>query len=170
LSDYDAGVLTAEPAVAAYFESVAAAIPQVAPKVVANWITGDLYGLLNQAGMDIDQLRIPPQGFAALLLMLHLGEINQNTARNVLAQMFKSNQTAREIVTQSGLGQVSDTTQIARLVSRVLVENPEQVVAYRGGKQSLEKWFFGQVMRLAKGQANPQVVQQELERQLSQSK
>ena len=56
------------------------------------------------------------------------------------------------------------------LVSQVLAENPEQVAAFRGGKQALEKWFFGQVMRLARGQANPQVVQQELERQISASK
>jgi aspartyl-tRNA(Asn)/glutamyl-tRNA(Gln) amidotransferase subunit B len=104
------------------------------------------------------------------LLMLHLGEINQNTAKNVLAEMIQSGQPAREIVTQRGLGQVSDLTQVAGLVSRVLSENPEQVSAYRGGKQSLEKWFFGQVMRLARGQANPQVVQQELQRQLSPSK
>ncbi len=170
LSAYDAGVLTAEPAVADYFESVAAAVPQVAPKVVANWISGDLFGLLNQAGIDIEQLAIPPQEFAALLLMLDSGEINQNTARNVLAEMLPGGRPARDIVTQKGLGQVSDLAQVAALVSRVLAENPEQVAAYRGGKQSLEKWFFGQVMRLAHGQANPQVVQQELERQISQSK
>ncbi len=170
LSAYDAGVLTAEPAVADYFESVAAAVPQVAPKVVANWISGDLFGLLNQAGIDIEQLAIPPQEFAALLLLLHSGEINQNTARNVLAEMLPGGRPARDIVNQKGLGQVSDLAQVAALVSRVLAENPEQVAAYRGGKQSLEKWFFGQVMRLARGQANPQVVQQELERQISQSK
>ena len=170
LSAYDAGVLTAEPAVAAYFESVAAAVPQVAPKVVANWITGDLFGLLNQADIDIEQLAIPPQEFAALLLMLHSGEINQNTARNVLAEMLSGGRPARDIVAQKDLGQVSDLAQVAAFVSRVLAENPEQVAAYRGGKQSLEKWFFGQVMRLARGQANPQVVQQELERQISQSK
>ncbi|OGO28227.1 MAG: glutaminyl-tRNA synthase (glutamine-hydrolyzing) subunit B [Chloroflexi bacterium RBG_16_54_18] len=170
LSVYDAGVLTAEPAVADYFESVVAAVPPVAPKVVANWITGDLFGQLNQAGMDIEQLRISPQEFAALLLMLHSGEINQNTARTVLAQMFQSGQPARAIVSQRGLAQVSDLIQVAGLVSRVLAENPEQVAAYRGGKQALEKWFFGQVMRLARGQANPQLVQRELERQLYQSK
>ena len=170
LSAYDAGVLTAEPAAAAYFEEVAAAVQQVSAKIVANWITGDLFGLLNQAGMDIDQLRIPSQEFATLLLMLHSGEINQNTAKNVLADMFQSGHPAREIVSQRGLGQVSDPAQIAGLVSQVLAENPEQVAAFRGGKQALEKWFFGQVMRLARGQANPQVVQQELERQISASK
>jgi aspartyl-tRNA(Asn)/glutamyl-tRNA(Gln) amidotransferase subunit B len=168
LSAYDAGVLTAEPAVADYFESVAAAVPQVAPKVVANWISGDLFGLLNQAGIDMNSW-LSPQEFAALLLMLDTGEINQNTARNVLAEMLPGGRPARDIVTQKGLGQVSDLAQVAALVSRVLGENPEQVAAYRGGKQSLEKWFFGQVMRLAHGQANPQVVQQELE-SISQSK
>lgn len=166
LSTYDADVLTAEPAVAEYFEAVLAASPQVSPKVVANWITGDLFGLLNQAGQAVDQQKIQPKELAALLSLLASGEINQNTAKRVLAEMFITGQPASRIVSQQGLEQLSDAFQIANLVSQVLMENPDQVAAYRSGKTALEKWFFGQVMRLARGQANPQLVQQELERQL----
>lgn len=170
LSAYDAGVLTAEPAVAAYFEAVVTALPQVSAKVIVNWITGDLFGLLNQQGIAIEQLQVTPQEFASLLSLLHSGEINQNTAKSVLTEMCASGQPARAIVEQQGLFQLSDSSRIADLVRQVLVENPDQVAAFQRGKQTLEKWFFGQVMRLAHGQANPQLVQQELERQLNVAK
>jgi aspartyl-tRNA(Asn)/glutamyl-tRNA(Gln) amidotransferase subunit B len=166
LTSYDAEVLTAEPAVADYFERTLQAIPEAAPKQVANWITGDLFGLLNQAGQSIEQVRILSEELAALIGLLLSGEINQTTAKVVLAEMFASGRPPQDIVAERGLGQVSDAAQIAALVAQALAENPDQVAAYRAGKIALAKWFFGQVMRLARGQANPQVVQKELERQL----
>jgi aspartyl-tRNA(Asn)/glutamyl-tRNA(Gln) amidotransferase subunit B len=167
LSAYDAGVLTNEPAVAAYFEETVQAVPELAPKVVANWIGGDLFGLLNQAAVGIEAARIPPAELAALLRMLAGGEINQNTAKMVLAEMFAGGESAEAIVIRRGLRQISDSEAIAELVRGVLDEHPNEVQAYLGGKETLAKWLFGQVMRAAGGQANPQVLQGELERQLS---
>ena len=99
--------------------------------------------------------------------MVARGEINQNTGKTVLAEMFQSGKTAAEIVAQRGLRQVSDAQVISGLVAGVLAENPQQVASYLQGKETVSRWLFGQVMRLAKGQANPQVVQQELDRQLA---
>jgi aspartyl-tRNA(Asn)/glutamyl-tRNA(Gln) amidotransferase subunit B len=166
LSAYDAGVLTDEPLVAAYFEETVQAAPEVTAKVVANWISGDLFGLLNQAGVGIEAARIPPVELAALLRMVAGGEINQNTAKTVLAEMFESSESAEAIVARRGLHQISDQAAIAGLVRGVLEANPKEVQAYLGGKETLFKWLFGQVMRAARGQANPQVLQDELERQL----
>jgi aspartyl-tRNA(Asn)/glutamyl-tRNA(Gln) amidotransferase subunit B len=167
LNAYDASVLTAEPAVAAYFEQTLQAVPAAPPKVVANWITGDLFGLLNQAGIDIEAGQVSPRALAALIEMVLQGEINQNTAKMVLAEMFTSGKPAQQVVLERGLLQISDQSQISDLVQRVLQENPDQVNAYLNGKETLSKWLFGQVMRAAGGRANPLVLQSELERQLA---
>ena len=172
LNEYDAGVLVAEKAVANYYEQTVAALaenPQVEvnPKTVANWITGELFGLLNQSGIPIEKTRLTPQELASLLQLLSQGEINQNTAKMVLAEMFSSGKPAAEIISERGLTQISDSEFITELVGQVLSANSEQVEEYVHGKDSIARWLFGQVMRMAKGQANPQVVQRELDRQLS---
>jgi aspartyl-tRNA(Asn)/glutamyl-tRNA(Gln) amidotransferase subunit B len=168
LSAYDAEVLTVEPAVADYFEAAAAAAaPEVTPKTVANWITGELFSLIHQAGLSTDSIMVSPPAIAALLRMVERGEINQNTAKAVLEEMFQTGRTAEVIVMERGLRQISDTGFILDLVRRVLEDHPEQVAAYLAGKETISRWLFGQVMRAAQGRANPQVVQQELERQLA---
>ena len=103
---------------------------------------------------------------AQLVRMVHLGEINQNTAKIILADMFLTGKTAEEIARDRGLRQISDAGAIAGLVQRVLSENPGQVTAYLAGKEALSGWFFGQVMRLAQSRANPRLVQDELNKQL----
>ena len=167
LGAYEASVLTAEKSVADYFEKVITAGPNLAPKVISNWITGDLFGLLNQAGTAIDAGNIPPEELAGLIKMIVGGEINQGTAKTVLSEMFATGKPAANIVSEHGLGQISDAGLIQGLVQKVLSENPEQVSAYLAGKDALLRWLFGQVMRAAQGKANPQVLQAELERQLA---
>jgi aspartyl-tRNA(Asn)/glutamyl-tRNA(Gln) amidotransferase subunit B len=166
LNDYDAELLVAERAVADYFEAVVESA-EAAPKTAANWITGELFALLNQVGEGIENGRVSAQELAGLLAMLERSEINQNTAKTVLAEMYRTSKTAREIVDEGGLRQISDADAVAAVVAQVLKENPDQVTAYLEGKESLAKWLFGQVMRAARGKANPQIVQQELDRQLS---
>jgi aspartyl-tRNA(Asn)/glutamyl-tRNA(Gln) amidotransferase subunit B len=166
LNDYDAGVLVAERPVADYFETAAAAAYGVPPKYIANWISGELFSLLNQSGKSIDSSPVSSQALAELVGMVVRGEINQTTGKSVLAEMFASGKRAAEIVVEGGLRQISDGDLIAGLVRSVLSENPYQVQTYLDGKAAVAKWLFGAVMRAAAGRANPQVVQQELERQL----
>jgi aspartyl-tRNA(Asn)/glutamyl-tRNA(Gln) amidotransferase subunit B len=166
LGTYDAGILVAEKAVADFYEQTVGAAPDIPAKTVANWLTGELFGLMNQAGAGIESLRISPASLAALLQIVGRGDINQNTAKAVLEEMFHSGRSAAEIAAERGLRQISDAGAIAALVQQVLTENKEQVAAYLSGKETVSRWLFGQVMRLAKGQGNPQVIQQELERQL----
>ena len=171
LNDYDASVLTADPAVADYFEQAAAAvmledIEQVFPKMLAHWVSGELFGLLNQANLSIEEAPITAQNLSGLVELVARGVINQNTAKNVLSEMFATGKPAPAIVTEHGWHQISDSAFIAELVQNVLTENPDQVADYRAGKQKIGRWLFGEVMRAAKGQANPQVVQQELEKQI----
>jgi aspartyl-tRNA(Asn)/glutamyl-tRNA(Gln) amidotransferase subunit B len=180
LNEYDVNVLVAERAVADYFEATVAATAgltredpasgQVAPKTISNWITGELFGLLNQVGTGIEESRLTPQALAALLIMVSNGEINQNTAKNVLAEMFTTGKPAEAIVDARGLRQISNAEAIRELVAQVLEENPQQVSEYLSGKDAIARWLFGQVMRAARGKANPQVVEQELNRRLQQLK
>jgi len=168
LSAYDADVLVAEQDIAEYFETVVDASSKVSPKLAANWITGELFGLMNQAGVDLSSLKVSPDDLAGLLEMLEEARLNIPMAKTVLAEMFASGQSAGAIVKAKGLSQISDAQHLSEMVSEVLTENPEQVQKYLDGKESLANWFFGQVMRATKGQANPQVVKDELAKQLAQ--
>lgn len=105
LSEYDANVLISNPEVADYFEAVVTNTPKVEPALAANWITGELFGLLNQAGEDFSNLKVSPNSLFGLLTMLAGEEINNQTAKSVLEQMFNSGKSAQEIVDAKGLRQ-----------------------------------------------------------------
>ncbi len=156
LTRYDADLLVAERAVAEYFEAVCAA--GVAPKAAANWITGELFRLMNASGQSIDQVKMAPRALAKLIDLLGTGSINSNTAKIVFEEMFETGQDAGAIVAARGLSQVSDTAEIEALIDRVLSANPEQVKTFLGGKATVEQWFFGQVMKATQGRGNPQVI------------
>ena len=169
LSAYDADVLVSDRLVADYYEAVVNA-SGAAPKVVANWVSGELFSLLNQSDLGIDACPVAPEALVDLIRMVSRGEINQNTGKVVLGEMFQSGRSPEEIISSKGLRQISDSDSLAGLVQQVLDENPDQVASYLGGKENLRRWLFGQVMRSARGQANPQVLEQELDRQLASRK
>jgi aspartyl-tRNA(Asn)/glutamyl-tRNA(Gln) amidotransferase subunit B len=165
LSEYDAGVLVSDRAVADYFEA-AAAPGKIDPKTIANWITGELFRLMKESGQDIAALKVPPENLVELLDLVQGQTINQSTAKDVLAVMFETGRTARQIVEARGLAQISDTEALEQVVARVLDEGPEQVAQYLQGREQLMGWFIGQVMKLTRGKANPQVVRDLLRSQL----
>jgi aspartyl-tRNA(Asn)/glutamyl-tRNA(Gln) amidotransferase subunit B len=174
LSLADANLLAGDRLVADYFEAAAAATSEngdaaIPPRMVANWITGEIFSWLNQTGRAFQEVPVPPAGLAGLL-RLAKHEINLNTAKVVLAEMLKTGKTAPQIIQERGLRQVSDTDFIAGLVQKVLQDHPQELANYLAGKETLSGWFFGQVMRAAKGQANPQVLRGELDRQLAECK
>ncbi len=174
LTDYDAARLTQEQAVADYFEdAVRHGTPDVKPKTLANWMLGDLFSLMNEAGaargtpLTVEQLKVRPEALAELAGIVSGGGISQASGKGVLAEMFESGKSAAEIVEARGLKQVSDESLISQLVSQALSENPKEVASYKAGKAGVSNFLFGQVMKKAAGKANPQVVRAELERQLS---
>jgi len=166
LSNYTARLLVEEKAIADYFEQAVAAEPSVPAKSIANWIGGELFSLMHQTRVDAAGLRVQPEALAKLVRIVSKGEINQDTARKVLAEMFMSGEGANEIVKKRGLQQVSDAEAIARMVTQALDENPNEVAAYLSGKTGVVNFLFGQVMKKAQGKANPQIVRRELARQL----
>jgi aspartyl-tRNA(Asn)/glutamyl-tRNA(Gln) amidotransferase subunit B len=166
LTPYAAGVLTAERNVADYFEAAVAAAPDVSPARLANWLTGDLFGLLNEVGADITTSKVGPQGLAETVSLVEKGEINPSTAKALLAEILQQGGSPSEIVRARGLAQLTDSATIEPLVDRVLHDNPEQVDLYLKGKTTVSKWLFGQVMKAAGGKASPATVEQILSARL----
>ncbi|MEA3341670.1 MAG: Asp-tRNA(Asn)/Glu-tRNA(Gln) amidotransferase subunit GatB, partial [Chloroflexota bacterium] len=161
LSDYDAGVLVSDKRVADYYEAAIAA-SKTTPKIIANWITGELFRLMKEAGQEISAVTVSPQALVDLIGLVEDGAINLNTGKEVLTEMFASGNSARQIVEQRGLAQISDTAVLEEIVAHVLNENPEQVSKYLDGKTQLLGWLMGQVMKATRGKANPQVVREML--------
>jgi aspartyl-tRNA(Asn)/glutamyl-tRNA(Gln) amidotransferase subunit B len=161
----DAALLTDEASTGDYFERVVESGSAPA-RIAANWILGELFSLLHESGRGIDACPVSPKALAELLAMVAKGEINQTTGKSVLAEMYASSKSAREIVNAKGLAQVSDTGFIVELIGATLQEQPDEVASYKAGKLTVENFLFGQVMKKAGGKANPQVVRVELEKAL----
>jgi aspartyl-tRNA(Asn)/glutamyl-tRNA(Gln) amidotransferase subunit B len=172
LSPYDASLLVEERAVADYFETAVSNQQSKIrnPKSIANWMTGELFRLMNDSGTDIEHVKVQPAQLAALAELVAVNAINLNTAKAVFAEMFATGRDAQTIVSEKGLAQVSDLAAIEQRVEAVLAANPEQVATYLGGKAAVEQWFFGQVMKGLKGQGNPQVIRETLSRKLDELK
>jgi aspartyl-tRNA(Asn)/glutamyl-tRNA(Gln) amidotransferase subunit B len=165
LSDYDARLLVEDRAVANYYEAVVAA-SQATPKAIANWVTGALFGLMNESGRALGDVQVSPGALAELVSLVEDGTINTNTGKEVLGQMFASGCGAREIVEERGLAQISDAGTLEQAVAQVLEENPDQVSKYLDGKEQIVGWMIGQVMKATRGKANPQIVRELLQTQL----
>jgi aspartyl-tRNA(Asn)/glutamyl-tRNA(Gln) amidotransferase subunit B len=159
LEPYQVDLLTGDKAIADYYEATLTEMDQPDPTLAANWILGELFGLMNARGETIDEIQVVPGSLAALLDMLQETTINNATAKNVLARMIETGNSSVGIIREEGLEQVSDRETLARVVAAVLADHPEEVQAYREGKTVLRQWFFGQVMQRTGGQANPAVVQ-----------
>lgn len=167
LSAYDAGVLVAERDTAQFFEAVVLACKVAGAKQVANWITSNLFGLMNEAGTSVSDLLFGPAELAKLLDLVATGELNPAGARQVLAELFAKGGKPARIVKKRGLKQISDAKLLRGWVAKTLDQYPEQVADYVSGNQPVINWLFGQAMQAAKGKANPNKLRAELERQLS---
>jgi len=170
LSSYDAGVLAAERETAEFFEAVVLACKIVEPKQVANWITGNLFGLMNEAGTSVADLLFGAAELAKLLDLLAAGDLNPKGAKQVLVELFAKGGKPSQIVKKRGLQQVSDANLLRGWVSATLDRNPGQVTDYAAGNQAVINWLFGQAMQAAKGKANPAKLRAELEKQLAERK
>jgi aspartyl-tRNA(Asn)/glutamyl-tRNA(Gln) amidotransferase subunit B len=165
LSCYDAEVLTAEQAVADYFEACIRAYPDA--KTVANWITGQLFRLLKAIDAGIEAVKITPDALAELLTLVEKGAISISIAKDVFAEMFDTGRPAVQIVEEKGLSQISDVEELARIVEQVIEENPGPVAEYLAGKDAVLRFLVGQVMKATRGKANPRLVNELFEEKLS---
>ncbi|MBG0770893.1 MAG: Asp-tRNA(Asn)/Glu-tRNA(Gln) amidotransferase subunit GatB, partial [Anaerolineaceae bacterium] len=159
LDAYQAEILTTDRITAEFYEETVNAMTQPNAGLAANWVSGELFGILNANGAVLESLPIISTALAGLLDLLQEGKVNNATAKIVLEKMVATGQSALAIIEAEGLAQISDRDVIAEVVRRVLAEHPDEVQAYREGKVALRQWFFGQVMREMRGKANPGMVQ-----------
>jgi len=153
LREYDAGVLTANRALADYYEEAAAVAKD--PKIAANWVMGDLAGLLKAEGKDIESSPVPAKHLGELVGMVVRGELTGKLGKDVLGKMFVSGETPAAIVEREGLKTIADTGALEKIVDEVLAANPKQVEQYKAGKTGLIGFLVGQAMKASRGQANP---------------
>jgi len=165
VSDYDAGVLTNDLELAGYFETAAQGARK--PKSVANWILNDLQSALGLAGGTIVDCPISPGALDELVNLIESGKISGKQAKEVFAEMFASGKGAGTIVQEKGIEQLSDTAAIEELCEQVIAANPKPAADFRAGHLASLNFLKGQVMKLSKGQANPALVGEILERKLT---
>ncbi len=163
--EYDADMLTQSRALAAYFEESVRLSGQ--PKVVSNWMMGELMRLLNGEGKEIEDCPIRPDRLAGMIKMINDGVISTKIAKTVFEEMYKTGKDAETVVQEQGLVQVSDSGAIEQIIADVIKANPSQAADYKAGKEKLFGFFVGQVMKASKGKANPDLVNQLLKKKLS---
>jgi len=167
LTDYDAGVLIGDKALAHYFESaVEQASPDIA-KPICNWMTTELLGRLNASSKTIESSPISPQHLAKLVLLVQKGTISGKTAKDVFSEMFETQQDPEQIVKAKGLLQIGDESTILKWCEEAIAEMPKAVAEYKGGKERAIGSIMGLVMKKSKGTANAQVVNQLLQKKLA---
>jgi aspartyl-tRNA(Asn)/glutamyl-tRNA(Gln) amidotransferase subunit B len=163
---YDAGVLTQSAALADYFEQTARAAGNA--KAASNWIMGELMRLMNAGPVAIDRVKVQPAALAGLIALVDAGTINGSTAKQVFETMFASGEAADAIVQREGLAQIDDEGAVVEMVRGVLAANGDAVEQYRKGKHSAMGFIVGQVMKAAKGKADPKLVNAIVRRELGQ--
>ncbi len=166
LSAYTAGVLTAERSVAEYYEAAIRSSGGTSPVKIANWLSGDLFGLLNESATEIDQSKVSPEALARLVTLVESDAISAASGKKVLEVLFAQGGSPDSVVEQEGLTQLQDQDSIRPVVEQVLSDNPGQVAAYLAGKTALSEWFLGQAMKATQGKADPGAVRLELDRAL----
>jgi aspartyl-tRNA(Asn)/glutamyl-tRNA(Gln) amidotransferase subunit B len=165
LSPYHAGQITQSRAVAHYFEATVAA--GAAPQSASNWITGELARKLKDARADIAAAPVTPERLAGLIKAIDAGVISGSIGKDVFEKMFTSGRAADEIIRDEGLTQIDDESQIVGLVAEVIAAHPDAVAQYRSGKTATFGFLVGQVMKAARGKANPARVNEILKKTLA---
>ncbi|MBD2310846.1 Asp-tRNA(Asn)/Glu-tRNA(Gln) amidotransferase subunit GatB [Desertifilum sp. FACHB-1129] len=165
LSPYDARVLTDDRFVAEYFEAAIAA--KANPKLVANWVMGDIAGYLNAQKLTIAQIALKPLILAELVQLIEANTISSKIAKDILPELLEKGGSAKELVEGKGLTQISDTGALESAIDEVIAAHPKELEQYRSGKTKLLGFFVGQVMKKTSGRADPKLTNQLLAQKLN---
>jgi len=164
VSPYDAAVLANDLELAKYFEAAAKGAKK--PKNIANWILNDLQNALSAAGKGVNECPVPPEVLDELVNLIDSGRISGKQGKEVFAEMFATGKSPAAIVKEKGIEQLSDVSAIEALCEQVIAANLKPVADFRAGNVASLNFLKGQVLKLSKGKANPQLVGEILERKL----
>jgi aspartyl-tRNA(Asn)/glutamyl-tRNA(Gln) amidotransferase subunit B len=164
LREYDAQVLTLTREIGDYFE--AAAKTSGDGRATANWVVGDLMGLLKAAGIEVQESPVSAVHLGELVALINKGELTGKLAKEILPKMFETGDAAGVIMEREGLKQISDSGALEKIIDEVLAANPKQVEQFKSGKTAVLGFLVGQVMKASRGQANPGAVTELLKSRL----
>ena len=163
LTPYEANILVSDIDTSKYFEAV---IKNSDIKLSTNWITGELFALLNEKNLEISQSPISAQNLSKLVNLIKDGTISGKIAKSVFEIMSDGDTDPQKIIDEQGLKQQSDPKELEKIVDKVINENKEKVKEFKSGKDKLFGFFVGQVMKISEGKANPQLVNEILKKKL----
>jgi aspartyl-tRNA(Asn)/glutamyl-tRNA(Gln) amidotransferase subunit B len=163
LTEYDAGVLTAEIESADFFESVASSCEG---KLAANWVINELFGRLKKDDLSINDSPVSPNQLAGIISLIQSGDISGKIAKELFEIVYSEGGDPNEIVEKRGMKQVTDTSAIEQSVEKVITDNPDQVAKAKTNPK-LAGWFVGQVMKATGGKANPKSVNEIVSKKLN---
>jgi len=163
LSPYEANILVSDKETSEYFEKV---IKNSDVKLATNWITGELFALLNEKDLGITQSPISAENLSKLINLIKNGTISGKIAKTVFELMANGDLDPQKVVEEKGLKQESDPKALESLIDKVIAENPDKVKEYKSGKEKLFGFFVGQAMKVSDGKANPKLVNDILKKKL----
>ena len=152
---------------AIYFERTVDSANIATPKLIANWVQGALAAVLNQENLDITESNISPDELALLNDRIADNTLSGKLAKDVFEAIWRGEGSVDEIIDKRGLKQISDSDELERLVENALLNNPNQVKQFQEGNQKVIGFFVGQIMKASSGKANPQRVNEILQRKLN---
>ncbi len=164
LSEYDANVIVNQMDIALFYDK--ALNMGVNPKVASNFLMGEVAAYLKEEKISINDSKLGVENFVKLLSLLDKGTISNNIAKQLVVEILKTGEDAQQLVEKKGLSVLSDAGELEALAKKVVEANPEQVAAYKGGRDKLFGFFVGQVMKETKGRANPQMLNEILKKEL----
>lgn len=162
---YDAAVLTANRALADFYEEVAGLTGK--PKIASNWVMGDFLRWLNEEKRLVAESPVGPRSLAGLINAIEEGTISGKIAKDIFEEMWKTGKTPQDIIEEKGLEQITDAEAIEKVIDEVLKANQKQYAQFKAGKEALFGYFVGQTMKATGGKANPGIVNDILKRKLS---
>lgn len=163
LPEYDADILTLDKQVSRYFEEAVTA--KAPPKKVSNWIMAEMMAVTSEKNCRLNDL-FSPAFLSELILQIENGAISGKMAKKVFQEMLVSRKSPLQIIEEKGLKQISDTSSLEKIIEEVMSENPETLASIRAGKDRAFGFLVGQVMKKSKGQANPKMVNEMLQKKL----
>ncbi len=168
LASYDASVIVGEKEYADFYEKSLLTLNKEkgAAKVLASWMTVELFGVLNKEGLSVSQSKIGTEALSALVNLITSDIISGKIAKTVFSEMWETGKDPATIVDEKGLRQVVDESEIQQIIESVLQENPDKVEEYKSGKDKLFGFFVGQVMKVMEGKGNPGIINKMLKKLL----
>ncbi|MDG7056413.1 MAG: Asp-tRNA(Asn)/Glu-tRNA(Gln) amidotransferase subunit GatB [Wolbachia endosymbiont of Meromenopon meropis] len=155
INEYDADVITSDKAIADYFEEL---IQKHDSKLAVTWLTVELFGRLNKAGISIANSPIKANALSELLDFIIDKTISAKLGKLIFDTMFKTGKSASLVIEEQNLKQITDKDQIHKIVNKIINDNQDKVLEYKSGKTKLYKFFVGEVMKLTNGRASPNAV------------